>query len=262
MLDITAEKLAFRYPDAREYTIKGLNCGIKGPKTIGLLGTNGSGKTTFIKLLAGLLKPTEGKIIVRLGNEKKRFDNKTHIGYVPENAKLFLVGPTFRKDFLRLVPDEEYVDKTIASLGLEHLADKKLYHLSEGQRRLIAHVLVFQLTEKKLLLIDEPTIGLDANGREMFIQMVDRAVHNNQTVIISTNDPRILPKLQYLIVIGDKKIQVEGTTKRVLYRLEDETPLVPNQIVRLISTLTRKNISTFPSVTSVKELNELLDSEL
>ncbi|MHA1215139.1 MAG: ATP-binding cassette domain-containing protein [Candidatus Hodarchaeales archaeon] len=260
MLNIAIHDLSFRYPDVDSYVIQGLHCNIKGPKTIGLLGPNGSGKTTFIKLIAGLLKPTQGKITISLEHKGKSFDTKTHIGFVPENAKLFLLGPTFRKDFLRIIPDEQFVENAITDLHLNHLADKKLYHLSEGQRRLLAHTLAFHLPDKKLFLIDEPTIGLDKAGRKLFLDLVNRAVNQNQTTIISTNDPRILPRLQYLMIIEDKTIKLEGPTKKILYRLEDETSLVPNQIVRLMSSISNDKDKNFPLITTIDEINEFLRS--
>lgn len=220
-----------------------------------MIGTNGSGKTTFIKLLLGLLKPTNGTIHLNGINTKKISVLKDFVAYLPENAKLILLGPTVRKDFQRTGIEENIIEEIMEKYKIASLADQKLYHLSEGQRRLCAITLLFNLPKKRILFIDEPTIGLDRLNRTKFLKAVDEARNKDQMVFISTNDPRILPYLDYLLVIGNGSILLEGSPKTVLYRLENETSILPNQIVRVLKSL---NVHKEFYFTTIDELNDFI----
>ncbi|MHA1207224.1 MAG: hypothetical protein ACTSSO_06610, partial [Candidatus Hodarchaeales archaeon] len=136
------------------------------------------------------------------------------------------------------------------------LADTKLYELSEGQRRLVAIWLAFQLN-RQILLFDEPTIGMDIQGKNLFRLLLRNAVNQGKTVIIASNDSRILPLFDRISVIEDKQISLDGSREVVLYRLEKETQLIPNQVVRLIISLKESGVD-IPSFTNVSELNQFL----
>ncbi|WP_455142928.1 ATP-binding cassette domain-containing protein, partial [Candidatus Hodarchaeum mangrovi] len=87
-----------------------------------MIGTNGSGKTTFIKLLLGLLKPTNGTIHLNGINTKKISVLKDFVAYLPENAKLILLGPTVRKDFQRTGIEENIIDEIKVDLNEEDIS--------------------------------------------------------------------------------------------------------------------------------------------
>ncbi|MFX0184811.1 MAG: ATP-binding cassette domain-containing protein [Candidatus Hodarchaeota archaeon] len=256
MVEVVVKDVWFKYPGSKDFVLQSFNWINKKPQAIGLLGINGCGKTTFVKLLAGILRPTRGEIRINGNLVKNVNSTKNIVGFVPENAKLFLVGPTMRKDLLRIVKDENLVESTLNQYKFTSLADKKLYHLSEGQRRLFAIFSSFQLP-KKILFFDEPTIGLDTKGRELFSHLIQKSTDEGKMILISTNDPRILPNLDHLLVIKGGTSFMEGPPNEVLYRLENETELVPNQIVRLITSL-RKKYENFPPIVSVKEFNEVI----
>ncbi|MFX0050148.1 MAG: ATP-binding cassette domain-containing protein [Candidatus Hermodarchaeota archaeon] len=256
MVEVTVKDVWFKYPGAKDFVLQSFNWTNKKPRAIGLLGINGCGKTTFMKLLAGILKPTRGEIRVNGKLIKNVNSTKNIVVFVPENAKLFLVGPTMRKDLLRIIKDEKLVDSMLDKFKFTPLANKKLYHLSEGQRRLFAIFSSFCLP-RKILFFDEPTIGLDTMGRELFSHLIQKSTNEGKMIFIATNDPRILPYLDHLLVIKERTSFMEGPPKEVLYRLENETELVPNQIVRLITDLREKH-RKFPPIVSVKEFNEVI----
>ena len=203
----------------------------------------------------GLLKPTKGFIHLNGTNTKNFSVLKDFVAYLPENAKLILLGPTVRKDFQRMGLEENIIETIMEKYEIGSLSDQKLYHLSEGQRRLCAIILLFNLPGKKILFIDEPTIGLDRLNRKKFLKAVNEALSKDQMVFISTNDPRILPHLDHLLVIGNNSILIEGSPKTVLYRLENETSIIPNQIVRVLKSL---NVHKEFSFTTVEELNDFI----
>jgi len=256
MVEIKVNDLWFKYPGSKNFILKSLNWCSSQPQAIGILGINGCGKTTFIRLLSGVLSPTKGTIIINQKLIRNANFTKNIVGFVPENAKLFLVGPTLRKDLARFITNDEIIDDLIREYKFEQFADVKLYHLSEGQRRLIAIFIAFQL-KRQILFFDEPTIGLDTNGRLLFNHLIQKGIQDGKMIIVSTNDSRILPTFESLLVIRNGTILIEGTPKEVLFRLENETELIPNQIVRVVTRLNQLG-EKIPHFISVSELNDAL----
>ncbi len=182
MFTICMEDLWFRYPGTKKYILESFFWKRDTPGTIGLIGTNGCGKTTLLKLITGSLSPTKGNLWIE--NDKKRNTiRKEDVVYVPENAKLFLVGPSPRKDLKRIIKEQCHVDMLLEQYKFSTLADKKLYHLSEGQRRLFALFFAFQVPSC-LILLDEPTIGLDSSGRRLLFHLLEQAKHQGKMVIV------------------------------------------------------------------------------
>lgn len=253
MVAISLENLWFRYLGTEEYILKSVSWSKDNPGTIGLLGTNGCGKTTLLRLIAGILSPSKGNILI---NQKisRHVKRKNKFIYVPENARLFLVGPTLRKDLNRTLKDQKYVDKLIEEYGFNHLADKKLYHLSEGQRRLIAIFTAFHVPSN-FILLDEPTIGLDSRGRGLLFHFLKQAKHQGKIVFVSTNDSRVFPNLDELIVIRDGVFSLLGSPIQVLYELEEKSEVIPNQIIRLMLALEREIGRKLPRCLTPADLN-------
>ncbi|MBY9001729.1 MAG: ATP-binding cassette domain-containing protein [Candidatus Heimdallarchaeota archaeon] len=249
--------LSFKYTRSAESILQNINISTSGNKTIGLMGINGSGKSTLIKLISRINRPQEGGVYLRDKRIKSIRKAKNDIALVPENAKLFLIGPTPLKDLTKIIGVQIKAEQIYMDLGLVELMNKKLYHLSEGERRLIAIINSFYLNDQ-VIMIDEPTIGLDKKGREILAHLLEKAKEKNKIVIIASNDPRIIPKLDRLIIIEDHKICLDGSPREVLYDLEEQTELLPNQVVRFIQALEKKLGISLPHFIDTDELNEYL----
>lgn len=256
MMSIRLENLWFQYPDSKKYVIKTFCWEKENPGAIGLLGTNGCGKTTLLKLIAGILSPSKGNILIDNSQLKKKM-LKEKIVFVPENARLFLIGPTPRKDLIRIVKDQYQADALIDQYKFNRLADKKLYHLSEGQRRLIAIFHAFQVPSQ-FILLDEPTVGLDSRGRKLIFHLLEKAKDQGKMVFVSSNDSRVFPQMDELIVIRDGTLFTSGSPKNVLFELENNTELIPNQIIRLIIALEDELGKKLPHILTTKEFNQLI----
>ncbi len=257
-MKIQFQNVSYGFSRTSKPFLQSVNWQSLSPEIIGLLGVNGSGKSTFLRLIAGILSPTNGRITINDEQVSGMTSVKSKLCYVPENAKLFLIGPTLRADLHRILRDKDREIPLLKVSGIEHFADTKLYELSEGQRRLAAIWLSFQLN-RQILLFDEPTIGMDIQGKKLFHLLLKTAVSEGKTVIIASNDSRILPLFDRISVIEDKQISLDGPREMVLYRLEKETLLIPNQIVRVITSLKESGID-IPFFTNVNELNQFLKS--
>jgi ABC-type multidrug transport system ATPase subunit len=255
-VEIQVQDVHYQYSKDSREIFRSLTWASQLPEIIGILGVNGCGKSTFLRLLGGLIHPTSGKILTNGEVVTGISSVKKNLCFVPENAKLFLVGPTLRKEVYRLKIGEQESDRLLEDFGLLHLADKKLYALSEGQRRLVAIWLAFQLN-RQIILLDEPTIGMDIQGKEVFSKLLKDATAIGKTVIIASNDSRILPMIERISVIQNKEIFLDGSPKDVLYNLENTTKLIPNQVVRLISSMNDLG-GKIPPYTNISQLNNYL----
>lgn len=256
MLSIHLENIWFRYPYTENYVIKSFSWKKDTPGTIGLLGTNGSGKTTILKIIAGILSPTNGNIVIEHKHTKK-VKLKDEVVFVPENARLFLVGPTPRKDLNRILKEDSQVNELLERYGFNPLAEKKLYHLSEGQRRIIALFIAFQVPSR-IILLDEPTVGLDSKGRQLLFHLLEKAKKEGKMTFISTNDSRVFPQMDELVVIRNGSLYANGSPIEILFELEKNTDLIPNQIVRLITAIETKIGKELPHILTTEELNQLI----
>jgi len=251
------QNIFFKYPSGKRLIIENLDYAIEKGKLVGLLGVNGSGKSTLLRLITGSLKPKLGQVILEDKNIKGIRSTTEKIIFIPENAKLFLVGPTPRDDLVKTSADLNLIEEKLRKYGFSHLLDRKLYHMSEGERRLMSIFTAFQFN-KPLILLDEPTIGLDSNGRKLFFECLQEAKKRDQLVIVSTNDQRIFPYFDEIIVLNERTIQMRGTPREVLYKLEENTDMIPNQIVRMIQKAEKETKSSFPHFLTTEELEEFL----
>ncbi len=258
MTNISLKNVYFRYQNSSNYILDKCNLDLLSGEIIGLVGLNGSGKSTLLKLLSGILKPTKGKIFFDQDLIKNVKITKDFVTLLPENAKLFLIGPTVLKEFLHYYKEEGEVVTLLKTFGLDFLIHKKIYELSEGQRRLIAIISAFQ-QQKSIFFLDEPTIGLDSFGRQILFSLLNKIKSNNGTVIIATNDTRILPNVDRIIGLRDGKIILNDIPEKSLYRMNESIGIVPNQLSRIIYNLREKQI-ILPYFNTIDDFNSYLQN--
>lgn len=155
-------------------------------KIIGLLGPNGSGKTTMLKLANGLLKPTQGEILI--GGNAPGIETKKIISYLPERTYLndwMSVKEiiSFFSDFYADFKPERAIDM-LRDLGIDE--SQKLKTMSKGTREKVQLILVMS-REAKLYLLDEPIGGVDPAARDYILNTIISNYSKNSTVIISTH---------------------------------------------------------------------------
>jgi ABC-2 type transport system ATP-binding protein len=198
---IKIENLSFQFKK-QDYLFTDLNFEQQSSNIIGLLGCNGSGKTTFLKLLCGLIQPKSGTIFI---NGFKPFDRNPNFlsdcYLVPEEfAFSSITIKTYIKATSNLYPKFDYkkMDTILTEFKLE--ANKNLNELSHGQRKkfLIAFGLA---TNCSLLIFDEPTNGLDIPSKSLFRKIVVSSISEEQLVFISTHQVKDIDTIIDQIVV-------------------------------------------------------------
>jgi ABC-2 type transport system ATP-binding protein len=191
------------------------------PGVTGLLGPNGAGKTTLLRLLATVMAPDAGRLEL-LGRDPARESDRTEIrrrlGYVPQETGIHEDFTAFEfVDYLAILKEltdregrHDEVRRVLEVVGLSDVRHKKLRKLSGGMRRrvVIAQAL---LDRPELLVLDEPTVGLDPEQRLRFREMLS-SVHAGATVVLSTHQTTDISALcQRVVVLGAGQIHFDGT---------------------------------------------------
>lgn len=172
--------------------LKALDLEVRRGEVFGLLGPNGSGKTTTIKLLLGLLFPTEGEALV-FGKDASDVGKNERLGYLPEESYLyrFLNAEETLDFYARLfdMPPSERAERTdslIKLVGLERARKRQLQEYSKGMTRRIGLAQAL-INDPELILLDEPTSGLDPIGTREMKDMILRLKQEGKTVIMCSH---------------------------------------------------------------------------
>ena len=240
---IEVNNVSFSYNDDIQ-TLSNLNLKINDQESVGIIGANGAGKSTFLKLLVGLELNYKGTInINNLKVEKKNLTEiRKDIGYVFQDSDSQLFMPTVYED-VAFAPrnygfSKEEVDKrtmkALKSVGIEDLKDKSIYRLSGGQKKLVSIATVLSL-KPSTLIFDEPTVALDPKNRRRFINVINSL---DETKIITSHDlDLIYDTCSRTILISKGKIIADGETKSIL----TDEELLENNGLELPQSLVRKN---------------------
>lgn len=215
--------LQFTYPGEHHEALRGIDLEVNAGERVALLGPNGSGKTTFVMHLNGLLELQHGSI--RVGDLEMREDNlreiRRRVGAVFQDADDQLFMPTVREDVafgpanLGITGPEldQLVIDTLERVGASALIDRSPHHLSGGEKRRVAIATVLAM-EPHLLVLDEPTSGLDPAGRR---ELIDLLVSLPQTQMIVTHDlPFALQICPRSVIISGGRVVADGPTQDLL----------------------------------------------
>lgn len=173
---LTCDSLSFRYEKDGPEILNDLSLQVARGELFALLGGNGTGKSTLLKLLAGLEKPCRGTLRVN-----------GSVGVLPQNPQALFVRSTVWEDLLELRGDEAQAAQVAALCRLDGLLDRHPFDLSGGeqQRAALAKVL---LLDPDILFLDEPTKGLDGAFKEVFAQILNRLTQRGVTVLMVSHD--------------------------------------------------------------------------
>ena len=192
---ISFQSVSKTYPVARGGALRaldGISFDIQEGEFFGLLGPNGAGKTTLISILAGLARPTSGRVAVRGFDVQAQYaDARRQLGVVPQELvfdPFFNVREALRiqSGYFGLARNDAWIDELLASLGLADKADANMRQLSGGMKRrvLVAQALVHK---PPVIVLDEPTAGVDVELRQTLWQFIARLNREGHTVLLTTH---------------------------------------------------------------------------
>lgn len=252
-----------------------VNLDIKDGEFIALIGHTGSGKSTLIQHMNGLLEATSGKIIVD-GEDitqkgVKLSDVRKKVGLVFQYPEYQLFEETIAKDIAygptNLGLDEEEIDKRVrksmemVGLDYEVYKDKSPFDLSGGQKRRVAIAGVIAM-EPKTLILDEPTAGLDPKGRDDILEQI-QLLHSkyNMTIILVSHSMEDVAKIaQRVIVMNKGKVALGGTPAEVFKHVKEleEIGLGVPQVTYLMTKLREKGYKVSDEVYTIEQCKKEL----
>lgn len=215
LIEVDGVTHAYREADAHREVLRDLTVTLNEHR-IGIIGSNGSGKSTFIRMLNGLVLPTQGTVRV------DGLDTRTHarqvrqrVGFCFTNPDSQIIMPTVREDIafglhrrgLPRAQVDDRVDEMLHSFDLDHHADHPTHLLSGGQKQLLALASIL-VTDPALLVLDEPTTLLDLRNARHVHGIIDALP---QQVVLVSHHLDLLDGFDRVLVFDDARIAFDGT---------------------------------------------------
>jgi energy-coupling factor transport system ATP-binding protein len=256
------------YPNGHVVALEGLTVEVAPGEIVGVMGQNGSGKTTFTKLLNGLLKPTSGSVVVdgRDTAEHTVQQMAPHVGYVFQNPNHQLFATTVQAELafgprnIGCEPDE--VDARVAEavdfFGLGDILTLHPYRISFPLRKLVGIASIFTM-RPHVFVLDEPTTGQDHRTTSVIDRLIQRLGERGDTVICVSHDmPLIAHVTQRALAMWNGRLIADGTPREVFADRSAmaRTHLAPPQITQLSMRLPGREGR--PAALSVGELADEL----
>ena len=226
MIDI--KQVSKKYKGAENFSVSNLDLLIHEKEIFGLLGPNGAGKTTLISILCSLIKPTSGSFSIDgLTYQKNKNQLKQLIGIVPQEYALYPTLTAFEnlKYFgsmygLKGKALTEKINAYLKHLGLLDFAHKKIDTFSGGMKRRI-NLIASILHNPKVLFLDEPTVGVDVQSKNVIIEFLQELNKNGTTIIYTSHHLNEAETFCSRVAIIDHgKLLVKGEPKELIHQNE------------------------------------------
>lgn len=216
------KEVSFNYQQS-EPILKRISFSTRKGESIGIVGANGVGKSTLLRLLVGLETPTEGEIIIEGMKVEKvnLMKMRQKVGYIFQDSESQLFMNNVYEELAFGPRNYGYsqeqvkakVEEALNAVGMMHLKDKPIYTLSGGEKKLVAIATILAM-KPQIILMDEPTIALDPRNRRHLIELLNGF---EQTKLITSHDlDMLLETCERIILLGNGKIIKDGTAREVL----------------------------------------------
>jgi len=217
---IEVQGLRFSYNG--QQTLRGIDLTVRKGEFVAIMGRNGAGKTTLLKQLIGLLKPDEGQVRV-LGRDTQRTPVEglaRHVGYVPQNPNALLFADTIADElaFTLHAQGRPAIDDAplLRTLGLAGMRERYPRDLSAGERQRVALAAVL-VSGPELILLDEPTRGLDYAQKASLMGFLQEQQRQGRTIVVVTHDVELVAHCaERVVLMGDGEIVVDGPVREVM----------------------------------------------
>lgn len=272
---IEVKNLSFIYGVGMTFqkiAVDNINLNFKKGEFIGIIGHTGSGKSTFIKQLNGLLKPTFGEVLLNGENiwksSKKIRDVRFKVGMVFQYPEHQLFADTVYKDIafgpenmgLNSEEIEKKVLEAVEFVGLKReILEKSPFEISGGEKRRAAIAGVIAM-DPEVLILDEPTAGLDPRGRKLLLSQIKgyHTKRKNTVILVSHNMEDIAQTADKVVVLANGKVEMFDSTREVFKnsdKLEKIGLKVP-QITEIMTKLKNKGYDINSGILTVKEAED------
>lgn len=238
----------------------GIDIKINRGQKVTIVGANGSGKSTFLQILDGLIFADQGRVSFygRQLNEKIFEDDKfssdfrRSVGFVFQNPDAQLFCPTVKEDIvfgpLQLGFTKEQIqrrlERLIDILGIQELLDRMPHQLSIGEKRKVAIASVL-IIDPQVIILDEPTAGLDPKTSRQIIDLLIQENLNGKTIITSTHDLHIVEEISDMVYVFNKQKKIAGFGLANVI-LQDNALLESNNLVHIHSHKHKDKIHIHP----------------
>ncbi|RJS79709.1 ATP-binding cassette domain-containing protein [Candidatus Bathyarchaeota archaeon] len=257
-----------QYPDTTEVQICGLSMTIYSGERVAILGPNGSGKTTMLLHIVGILRPTEGEVLV-FGEPPSKTSLHGKVAMVFQNVDEQIIGPTVWDDIAFSPinyghsPEEvkKMVDNILEEMNLKHLQNKVPHYLSGGEKKKVA-IAGAVVTHPKLLILDEALTGLDPKAKMETIAFLNKLnKEKGMALIITTHEVDILPLIADTVyVIAERNIIYKGTPLDLFQHPEifEKANLHPPPVITILNKLKLEGVPVEIKKTIEETEEELL----
>ncbi len=227
------DKVHYAYGDVP--ALGGVSLCLREGQVMALMGRNGSGKSTLLRLLVGLLSPRQGRITINgLDTQQSELSQIiAEVGYVPQDPASLLFADTVRQELAftcqahHLPPAA--VERYLDILGLAALAERYPRELSVGERQRVA-VAAILVAEPRIVLLDEPTRGMDWLEKESLARQLRGLAAQGRSVVIATHDVELVAECADRMVILEKgEVAADGSVREVMR----QAPMFASQVYRL-----------------------------
>ena len=274
-MSIKVSNLFYTYlpKSKQEYpALKDINLTIDEHSFVGILGETGSGKSTLIQTFNALLLPTSGQVEVDeftvLPNKRKNKrikDLRKHLSIVFQFPEYQLFEETVEKDVAFGLKNfgasnEEAIEKAhqaLKEVGInETYYQRSPFELSGGEKRRVAIAGIFAI-DPDILILDEPTVGLDPEGCQVIMDLVQKMYEKGKTIIIVTHDMEVVMKYcKQVIVLHDSHLVFQGTPTDLFLNLKDEYSIEIPQLYILANTLKNRGFNI--SIDDIHNVDDLI----
>jgi energy-coupling factor transport system ATP-binding protein len=268
---LEVKDLHFTYPTGLE-ALKGINLTINDGEFLAVMGQNGAGKTTLVKHFNGLLKPTQGEVLVDSVSTKDVSVAKLarNVGFVFQNPDHQLFSETVEDEIAFALKNfgfenvvvEKQINWALNLLDLVQYRKTSPFMLSGGERKRVALASILAW-DPKMIILDEPTIGQDHQQKEKLQQFILQLNAQKKTVVVVTHDVEFVAECNpRVILMSQGKILVDGKTKEILTdpKMLAQASIVPPQITKIFLKLADLGLPT--DVIDVHEATKILLNRL
>jgi energy-coupling factor transport system ATP-binding protein len=268
---LEVKDLHFTYPTGLE-ALKGINLTINDGEFLAVMGQNGAGKTTLVKHFNGLLKPTQGEVLVDSVSTKDVSVAKLarNVGFVFQNPDHQLFNETVEDEIAFALKNfgfedvvvEKQINWALNLLDLVQYRKTSPFMLSGGERKRVALASILAW-DPKMIILDEPTIGQDHQQKEKLQQFILQLNAQKKTVVVVTHDVEFVAECNpRVILMSQGKILVDGKTKEILTdpKMLAQASIVPPQITKIFLEMADLGLPT--DVIDVHEATKILLNRL